>query len=466
MRALILQYYERISASYWFIPSVLAIVSAILAFVLIEIDTVVEPDALGSSPFLYATQPDGARAILSAIGGSMIGVAGTVFSVTMAAVVFASGSFGPRLLTNFMNDRGNQVTLGVFVATFVYSMIVLRSVRDGGEESVYGHMFVPNLAILGAIVLAIVSIGVLIYFIHHVPSNIHISNVIAGIGQGLLKRIGQEFPAEPNRSEEEDDNVRWQVPPCFREEGERAAGKRVTWERWAGTGEDGSPPFGEIASDRVGYLQIIDRGSLIEAAKTADVVVRLTCSPGIFVHEGRTLFQVWPAERCGDDIRDRLLSCIAAGNSRSPRQDIDFLFDELVEIGGRALSPGVNDPYTAITCLDWLKAAMATIAGRQSGDPYVVDGDGRLRAIIEAGDFAGFIEIGFGHLRQYAASDMIAGEHFLTCLGELLPACRTEDQRQAVRLQATRFLDLSREALSGASLATIETAAARVLQSA
>ncbi|MCE7026770.1 DUF2254 domain-containing protein [Jiella avicenniae] len=463
MRALILQYYERISASYWFIPSVMAIVAAILAFVLIELDGLVPNDALGSSPFLYATQPDGARAILSAIGGSMIGVAGTVFSVTMAAVVFASGSFGPRLLTNFMNDRGNQVTLGVFVATFVYSMLVLRSVRDGGDESVFGQMFVPNLAIFGAIILAIFSIGVLIYFIHHVPSNIHISNVIAGVGQGLLKRIDQEFPAEPNRSAEEDDNVRWQVPPCFRGEGDRKAGKRVAWERQEGSGDDGARPFGEIASDRTGYLQIIDRGSLIEAAKAADVVVRLTCSPGVFVHHGRTLFQVWPAERCGEDIRDRLLSSIAAGNSRSPRQDINFLFDELVEIAGRALSPGVNDPYTAITCLDWLKAAMAAIAARPPGDPYIVDADGRLRAIIEAGDFTSFIEIGFGHLRQYAASDMIAGQHFLTCLGELMPACRTEDQRRAVHLQASRFLDMSREALSGASLATVEAAAARVL---
>ena len=464
MRALILQYYERISASYWFIPSVMAIVAAILAFVLIEIDTRVAPDALGSSPFLYATQPDGARAILSAIGGSMIGVAGTVFSVTMAAVVFASGSFGPRLLTNFMNDRGNQVTLGVFVATFVYSMIVLRSVRDGGEESVYGHMFVPNLAILGAIFLAIVSIGVLIYFIHHVPSNIHISNVIAGIGHGLLKQIDREFPAEPPRNKEEHENVRWQVPECFRRPGERSAGERVDWERHEAASEGGQTAFGEVVSDRVGYLQIVDRSSLIEAAKTADVLVRLTCSPGIFVHKGRTLFQVWPAERCSEEIREKLLASIAAGNSRSPRQDIDFLFDELVEIAGRALSPGVNDPYTAITCLDWLKAAMAAIASRHSGDPYVVDGDGRLRAIIEAGDFASFIEIGFGHLRQYAASDMIAGEHLLTCLGELLPACRTDEQRRAVHLQATRFLELAREALSGASLETVETAAARVLE--
>lgn len=452
MRALIQQYYERISASYWFIPSIMAIGAAILAFVLIELDSRVPADALGNSPFLYATQPDGARAILSAIGGSMIGVAGTVFSVTMAAVVFASGSFGPRLLTNFMNDRGNQVTLGVFVATFVYSMLVLRSVRDGGEESVYGQMFVPNLAIFGAIVLAIFSIGVLIYFIHHVPSNIHISNVIAGIGQGLLKRIEAEFPAEAVRSDAAEEAIRWQVPACFRDDAN--AGNIV---------HDSPPPYAEIGSDRVGYLQIVDRESLIDAARKDEVVVRLTCRPGVFVHQGRTLFQAWPAERVDEATGERLLSALAAGNSRSPRQDINFLFDELVEIAGRALSPGVNDPYTAITCLDWLKAAMAAIAARHPGDPFVVDGDGKLRAIIDAGGFPEYLEIAFGHLRQYAASDMIAGEHFINSLGEILPACRTSAQREAVRRQATRFVELSREVLSGASLATIETAAARIL---
>ncbi|MBP0614325.1 DUF2254 domain-containing protein [Jiella mangrovi] len=449
MRALLLQYYERISASYWFIPSLMAIGAAILAFVLIEFDALVPNDALGNSPFLYATQPDGARAILSAIGGSMIGVAGTVFSVTMAAVVFASGSFGPRLLTNFMNDRGNQITLGVFVATFVYSMLVLRAVRDGGADSGFGQMFVPNLAIFGAILLAIGSIGVLIYFIHHVPSNIHISNVIAGIGMSLLKRIETDFPAEPVRSVEDDAAIRWQVPECFRVDGEN-------------TQESDPPPWADVASDRVGYLQIVDRESLIEAARKDEVVVRLTCRPGVFVHRGRTLFQAWPAERVDDETRGRLLSSLAAGNSRSPRQDINFLFDELVEIAGRALSPGVNDPYTAITAMDWLKAAMAAIAGRFPGDPYIVDDNGRLRAIIEAGQFADFLEIGFGHLRQYAASDMIAGEHFINCLGEILPSCRTDHQRQAVMQQVTAYLALAREALSGASLETIEKAAAKV----
>ncbi|MCQ0990249.1 DUF2254 domain-containing protein [Jiella marina] len=454
MRALLIQYYERIKASYWFLPSVLALLSAILAFTLVEIDTLVEPDWLGSGPFLYATQPEGARTLLGAIGGSMIGVAGTVFSVTMAAVVFASGSYGPRLLTNFMNDRGNQVTLAVFVATFVYCMIVLRTVRDGSENGDFAAMFVPNIAIFGALVLAILSIGVLIYFIHHVPSKIHISNVIADIGHTLLKRIGKEYPEKPAHDDEALNDLRWQLPPALRKTPD------------LGEGGSDTPGYRRILSDRVGYVQIVDAESLIEATSTEDVVVRLTCRPGNFIHVGQVIALAWPAERVNDETCDKLRSTIAVGNTRSPGQDLNFLFDELVEIAGRALSPGVNDPYTAITCLDWLKAAMAKIAGRSERSPYIIDDNGKLRAVSLLDDFPAYLEIGFGHLRQYAASDMIAGQHFLNCLTEIVPMCRDRQQCEAIREQAEKFLDLAREELSGASLATLEAAGAKTIRAA
>ncbi|MEX6507101.1 DUF2254 domain-containing protein [Jiella sp. M17.18] len=448
MRALMLQTYERIIGSYWFIPSVMALLAGVLAFGLIEIDQYLPRDVFGTSPFLFSAQPDGARAVLGAIGGSMITVAGTVFSVTMATVVFASGTYGPRLLTNFMQDRGNQVTLGVFVATFIYTMLVLRSVRDGGPNSGYGPMFVPTVAIYGGLFLAIVSIGVLIYFIHHVPSNIHISNVISGIGESLLKRMDKEF-AKRSEEEDEDEAQRlWnEVPACFRSDrgGERQGGG-----------------YAEIACDRTGYLQIVDRNSLISAACEHGLVVRMICRPGMFVHPGRVLFDAWPKDRVDDDTRDALLASIAAGSSRSPRQDINFLFDELVEIAGRALSPGVNDPYTAITCMDWLKAACCKLASMKMPSRLIGDEEGNLRLIAMRAGFAEFLEVAFGHIRQYAASDMIAGEHYLNCLAQIAPACRDDEQREAVRFQKTRFLGLARLALDGSALKTVEAAGKRV----
>ncbi|WP_206452769.1 DUF2254 domain-containing protein [Aurantimonas marina] len=448
MRALFLQYSERIGASYWFIPSIMAVGAAILAFVLIEVDLRVPPDAFGNNPFFFATQPDGARSILSAIGGSMIGVAGTVFSVTMATVVFASGSYGPRLLSNFMNDRGNQVTLGVFVATFVYSMLVLRSVRDGGSEDIYAAMFVPNIAIFGAIVLAIGSIGILIFFIHHVPSTIHISNVIAGIGGGLLRDIGNRFPKHLGEPAEEENRaeVLWQVPACFRPDAADDAALA---------------PYREIEMDYTGYIQVIDYETLMHAARDHEIVVRMNCRPGTFAHSGRVLFDAWPSERVTDEVRSALVAAIALGHTRSVTQDLLFLFDELVEIAARALSPGVNDPFTALTCLDWLTAAMSELAGRSPPDSLRVDEDHKLRVIGGSMAFAGYVDHSFGHLRQYAAADMIAAEHFIDCLARVAPACRRQDELRALHDQKEALLALAREGLGGASLETVEAAGRR-----
>ncbi len=448
MRALFLQYYERIGASYWFIPSIMAVGAAILAFVLIEIDLRVPPDAFGDSPFFYATQPDGARSILSAIGGSMIGVAGTVFSVTMATAVFASGSYGPRLLTNFMNDRGNQVTLGVFVATFVYSMLVLRSVRNGGSEDIYAAMFVPNIAIFGAIVLAIGSIGILIFFIHHVPSTIHISNVIAGIGKGLLRDIEYRFPINVGHPAEADDrtDILWQVPACFR----------------PGTADDAAiAPYSELEAKETGYIQVIDYETLMHAARDHDVIIRMNCRPGTFAHSGIVLFDVWPSERVTDKARGALLASVALGQTRSVSQDLLFLFDELVEIAARALSPGINDPFTAVTCLDWLAAALSGLAGRAAPDPLRIDDNRKLRVVGGALTFAGYLDHSFGHLRQYAATDMIAGEHFIDSLARIAPACGTREELRGLRDQKEALLALSKTALAGASLETIEAAGRR-----
>ena len=169
-------------------------------------------DWMDGLPWLYAARPDGARQVLSAISGSMITVAGTVFSVTIAAVVYASGQYGPRLLSNFMSDRGNQVTLGTFIATFVYCLLVLRTIRSPDEWRARSG-FVPNMALLVGVALALCSIAVLIFFIHHVPSKLHINSVIEDVGDRLLKEIDNRFPrfigASPSEhgQDERDDAV-------------------------------------------------------------------------------------------------------------------------------------------------------------------------------------------------------------------------------------------------------------------
>ena len=202
MKATLLTFWEDVRSSYWFIPSLMALAAVLLSSGAIYLDGVIGAGWMDEVAWLYANKPDGARALLSTISGSMITVAGVTFSITIASVAYATGQFGPRLLTNFMQDRGNQVTLGTFIATFLYCLLVLRTIRGadertGGSAEVSGDFvgaFVPHAAILIALVLTLASVGVLIFFIHHVPDSIHISNVIAKIGRELNAKIDSLFP--------------------------------------------------------------------------------------------------------------------------------------------------------------------------------------------------------------------------------------------------------------------------------
>jgi uncharacterized membrane protein len=259
--------------------------------------------------------------------------------------VQASGQYGPRLLTNFMSDRGNQLTLGTFIATYLYCLLVLRTVRSPEEGGGVG--FVPNVALLIAVALAICSVAVLIFFIHHVPSRIHINSVIEDVGQRLLAGIDERFPrfiGDPRP----DDASRPVVPAVFGGEPDGEGSARLRPIRARGTG----------------YLQVVDDGTLLARASKHDLVLRLHYQPGDFVHDGRALLEAWPEHRCDDETAEALRGAFAVDARRSALQDLRFLIDELVEIAARALSPGVNDPFTAVTCLDWMGAALSELAVR------------------------------------------------------------------------------------------------------
>ena len=197
MKGRLVQIFETLRASYWFIPSVMALAASLLAEAAIRVEGMLPLSDLQASGWLYAYQPEGARSMLSTVAGSMITVAGVTFSMTILALSHASSQIGPRLFTDFMRDRGNQVTLGTFIATFIYCLLVLRTVHgadpSGAEDSL--EAFVPQLAVLLALLLAILSVGVLIYFIHHVPAMLSMSNLIERVGNTLQDRIVCLYPS-------------------------------------------------------------------------------------------------------------------------------------------------------------------------------------------------------------------------------------------------------------------------------
>ncbi len=327
--------WDEIRESYWFLPAILTALAVGLALLTVHIDQVTTHDWLSDFALVYTRGPDGARAVLATVAGSMITVAGVVFSVTIVALSLASNQFGPRLLRNFMRDRGNQVVLGTFVATFVYCLLVLRTVRgtDGNE-------FVPHLSVTVAIVLALASLGVLIYFIHHVAMSIQAPEIVANVANDMHEAIDRFFPEE--LGEENGD-----------ERPQREADVLP---------EDFDRDCGPVSARNSGYVQAIDGDLLIALAGENDLLIRLRRRPGQFVIEGSLLAEAWPSDRLSDDLMAAIRDTYLIGSRQTPAQDAAFAINQLVEVAVRALSPGVNDPFTALNCLDRLGESLCHVA--------------------------------------------------------------------------------------------------------
>ncbi len=416
----LLKLWNDVRSSYWFLPSLMTLAGFLLSGLMILVDIRAGANLLSELPLLYLNQPDGARAVLSTIAGSMITVAGVTFSITIASVVYASSQYGPRILTNFMQDRGNQVTLGTFIATFVYCLLVLRTVRSANESVESGpgsDAFVPHLAVVGGIVLALLSVAVLIYFIHHIAAAIALPNVVARIGRRVLDQIERLYPRRLGRP-----MMNASEPPRLPE----------------GFVQDAY----SVKAGSTGYIQTLDADALLHLASEHDLIIRALFRPGNFMSDGQTLLLAWPGERVTDELADALRHTFAWGHQRTSIQDVLFPMDELVEVAARALSPGVNDPFTAMNCLDWLGAAVMELSCRDIPDTRRVDEAGKLRVITHPVDSVDFIDGVFGQLLPYVQTDRNASLHMMKILAQV--AQRTDETDEKERI--AYYADCLREA--------------------
>jgi uncharacterized membrane protein len=314
---------ERLRTSLWFIPSLFALAALIGGLVLIEVDRRLQTD--GSAFYLYGGTPEGARNVLSTIAQSMLTFTGLVFTVTMLVLQLASSQLSPRVLRTFLADRQNQVVLGLFVATFIFTLVVLRDVR-----STEGQEFVPSIAIWTAFVLLGASVAAFIYYINHMAHAIRASSVIANIAEDTEAAIDRVYPTEP------DD----QRPPVREDlEGLRAG------RQWRA-----------IASESAGSIVDVDKDSIIGNAEEADALVELVPRVGDFVARGTPVFRVsgGPGGEDRKQFDDHLRNDVTFGRERTMQQDPAFGFRQLVDVGARALSPGTNDPTTCVQAIDRL----------------------------------------------------------------------------------------------------------------
>lgn len=377
MKAAIFKYWDEIRSSFWFIPIVMAIGAVALSFISISIDAPIMKLLQHYLGWVFTGGAQGAATILGTVAGSMITIAGVVFSMTLVTLSLASSQFGSRMLRNFMSDTTTQVVLGSFVATFLYCLLVLRTIRQAEDIN-----FVPHMSVSLSVLLAVFNVGVLIYFIHHVSISIQASEIVAKISKESIDGIERLFP-QP---------IKKDMLTAYTEPTDTDFMNLLEEKAYS------------INASEDGYLQFIDSEVLSTLAAKADLLLELKIRPGDYIVANQPIILVWPKEQITDELIDKIKSVFTQGNQRTPRQDIESTLNQLVEIAVRALSPGINDPFTAITCIDYLGSALCRLAQREMPSSYTYDEHNQLRVIAPAITFSMIIDTSFDQIRHYGRS--------------------------------------------------------------
>ncbi|MBY5988841.1 DUF2254 domain-containing protein [Roseovarius atlanticus] len=384
-RALLLKLAQDMRASYWFIPANMVLFAIVLAYGSEWLDHNAEILPFQFPESLIDTQVEGARSTLSTIATSVIGVTGVMFSMTIVAVSFAAGNYGPRLIGNFMRNRGNQISLGILIATFVYALLILRAVQDPSETAEI-EAFVPQFSMLLAMLGCIIAVFTMIYFVHHVPETINVGNITAGLGQRLESEIKAIIDAEDARDKR----------------------REVTY-------PDRDPDH-RITLNAAGYIRTLNYQQVEKLTDRDDWLLRIEQQPGDFVSSFTPVMSVWSHEALSNDDIAELRDCYALGTSKTEHQNVLFLVDELVEVLARALSPGVNDPFTAINCLNWMQNALSV--ARHHGEGLGEDGAGK-HALGPRLTYDTLFERSFLASKPYTDTDELTKAHYHKLVAEL-----------------------------------------------
>ncbi|HEV2149262.1 MAG TPA: DUF2254 domain-containing protein [Longimicrobiaceae bacterium] len=427
MLARLTMVWVKVRDSLWFLPGVLTLAAAGIAVALTEAERGGDllPE-LGPS-WIFAGRAEGARGVLSAIAGGLITVTGVVFSVTIVALQLASSQFTPRVLRNFTADRANQLVLGVFIGTFAYTILVLRTIYGGadGEEG-----FVPRVAVTGAVLLVMVSIGCLIFFISHAARSIQVSAILDRVAMETLRDVQRLFPDQVGHADEVE--VPDPRPP-----------------------EHDSAP---VTAAESGYLQAVDSAALFQLGERGGRVIAMVPQMGDFVVAGEALASVAPPEAVDDELVAGVRTAFVLGPERTPEQDVEFGIIEISDIAVKALSPGINDPTTAMHCIDRLGEILLAFGARRPPRARRTE-HGVVHFIARYTTFERALGLAFDQIAHFGASNPAIPKRLLNVLGKL-EALLPERHHGTVRAQVDAVLRLSRGALDDpAHAAAVERAA-------
>lgn len=399
-------------SSFWFMPLLMVAVSIVLAARLIEVDSAGSAQWMNQWPRLFGTGPEGARQMLATLAGSMISVMGITFSMTLLAMTLASGQYTSRILRNFMRSRVTQLTLGIFAGTFVYCLIVLRTIRGGETE------FVPSMAVFFAFILALCGVGVLIYFIHHIASSIQASNIIASVARETIASIDHLFPERLGHAPDED---------ADQDQTLQSLDER-TWHA--------------VPAEVNGYIQGVDNDALLRLARDRKTVVRMERGIGAFVVQNTALASLALEDPPDQKTIEAFNDAYSIDRHRTVDQDPAFGIRQLVDMALKALSPGVNDTSTAVMCVDYLTAILAQLASRKFPVSLRYEG-GEPRVITIAPTFEGLLAEAFDQIRGSAEGNIAIMARMLDAFEILADLTTNPRRRQALYEQVQWIAELA-----------------------
>jgi len=408
---------DYLKGALWVYPT-LAVVLALLAGA--GLSSVSVPPDSPLDPFLFQGTADDARTLLIGISGTMMSVIALVLGLTLVALQLSSTQFSPRLLRHFLRDRVNQLVLSVFVATFVYSTAGLYTVGIRHGERVDDY---PRLAVTLALGLLFASLMVLVYFVHHVAHSIQVDEVMVAVERKTMAVIEHDLPSR---------GVEEAAPPA--------------------------PPVWAVAvpAYRSGYVQTLHSAPLLEAAVAGDVVAEIVPMVGEHVIKGAPLAWVWrtsPELRAPDPatFERPVHDAVRVGFERTAEQDVALGVRQLADIAVKALSPAVNDPYTAIQALEHLSVLLAALAARALGSVHRYGEDGVLRVVVPGRDLAYYVELATGQIRRYGADEPRVARALLRVLASTGTFCRDDAGRAVIAEHVRLVMEAAERGISQAA---------------
>ena len=403
--------WDSLRSSFWFVPILMVIAALFLSVSMISIDRAVQLEGVTVFGALVPKGTQSASTLLSAIATSILTVAGSVFSIAIVAIQLASGQFGPRMLRDFMQNRVNQFTFGACSATFVYAVVVLWAIEDTTELN-----FTPQISVFVGLLTTVATIGMLVYFVHNIADAVHADNLIARIGADLGSTIERLASADPDEA--------------------------VIRKRVCEIDEQFESSAVALSAQKSGYLQKIDVGKLIDVAVQNNLVFKLAYRPGQFVVEDSAIAYMRSSEKnasakeLSSSVQVQINRTFSCGNQRKAEYDVEFPIKQLVEIAIRAISPAVNDPFTAIRCIDRLSVHLCQLLRQPSAKRYRFDDSDTLRVILKPVTFESLVNAAFDQIRQYGRTDVAVTIRLLEALETIGRQTYNEKQKQPLLRQA------------------------------